>query len=452
MKIGLRKATVQYKIVPVMTGSSKKNRAIQPLMDAIIDYLPSPLDRPPVQGIHPNSHDIIYREPDPKVPFCALIFKIDIDKHLGKLAYMRVYSGHMHTKEMLLDATYNDKSRINKIFMLHSNRRIETENISAGEICAVAGLRKSLTGSTICHPKHPIILEKPVFPEPVVSVAIEPQSKSEEVKLTETLNRMQDADPTFRVYENEETGQKLISGMGELHIEIIIDRLKREFDLHPRIGKPIVSYRETIEDIVEADYEFSRAIGQKHMYAYTKLRIEPIVGKIFQYESMVNKDRVSIEFLKAIEESVKVSTNNGVIAGFPVINIKVTLLDAKMDIQNSDENAFRFAASQNFRNCLMKAQNVLLEPMMKLDVNIPEDYVGPVINDLNAKLADIKGFENEEGRQIVHSEAPLSEMFGYSNRLRTLTQGRGIFTMEFLNFKKIPGEKIDKVKEKLGIY
>lgn len=448
----IRELTVNYDIVPVLTGSSKKNRGVQPLMNAIVKYLPSPLDRPPVVGIHPNSHDVIDRSPDPKSPFCGLIFKIDIDKHLGKLAYMRVYSGQARIKEMMLDATYNEKTRINKIFILHSNRRVETETISAGEICAVAGLRNSLTGSTICHPKHPIILEKPVFPEPVVSVAIEPQSKAEEGKLNETLNRMQDSDPTFRVHENEETGQKLISGMGELHLEIIIDRLKREFDLHPRIGKPIVSYRETITEASEDSFEFDKMLGQKHMYAFTHLRVEPNSDGNFIYESKIGKDRLPMEFLRAIEESIRMSVNNGIIAGFPVINVKVTLIDAKADLQNSDENAFRYAAAQNFRNCLLKSTNHLLEPIMDMHVNVPEDYVGTVINDLNAKYADIRGFENEEGRQIIHCRVPLSEMFGYSNRLRTLTQGRGIFTMEFHSFKIIPSDKIASVREKLGIY
>ncbi len=447
----LRRLTIAYKIIPVITGSSKKNKGIQLLLDAVVDYLPSPLDRPPVEGIHPNSRDTIHRNPDPKAPFCGLVFKIDIDKHLGKLVYMRVYSGTASVKEMLLDATYNDKSRINKLFMLHSNRRMEVNSVSAGEICAVAGFRNSLTGSTICHPKHQIILEKPIFPEPVVSVSIEPKNKEEEEKLLNTLQRMQEADPTFKVFENEETGQMLISGMGELHIEIIVDRLKREFELHPRIGKPIVTYRETISKEIILDYEFNRVLGQKHMYAYTKLKIEPYED-IYAYESMINKDNLPKEFLNAIEESLKSSINNGIIAGFPVINIKVTLIDAKYDIQNSDVNAFGFAAAQNFKNILKEAGSVLLEPIMKLDVNVPEDYVGNVINDLNIKYASIHGFDNFDDRQVIHAEVPLSEMFGYSNQLRTITQGRGVFTMEFSCFKCIANEKLSKIKENLGIY
>ncbi len=447
----LRRLTTDYKIIPVITGSSKKNIVIQLLLDAVVNYLPSPLDRPPVEGIHPNSKDTIHRNPDPKAPFCGLVFKIDIDKHLGKLVYMRVYSGTASVKEMLLDATYNDKSRINKLFILHSNRRMEVNSISAGEICAVAGFRKSLTGSTICHPKHQIILEKPIFPEPVVSVSIEPKNKEEEEKLLNTLERMQEADPTFKVFENEETGQMLISGMGELHIEIIVDRLKSEFDLHPRIGKPIVTYRETINKEVTLDYEFNRVLGQKHMYAYTKLKIEPCKD-IYTYESMVNKDQLPKEFLNAIEESIKSSINNGVIAGFPVINIKVTLVDAKHDVQNSDIHAFGFAAAQNFKNALMEAESALLEPIMKLNVNIPEDYVGAIINDLNIKYASVHGFDNFDDRQVIHAEVPLSEMFGYSNQLRTMTQGRGVFTMEFSCFKRIANEKLGKIKESLGIY
>ncbi|MFO8061945.1 MAG: elongation factor G [bacterium] len=447
----VRRQTLNYSIVPVLCGSSKNNTGIQPLLDAIVDYLPSPLDIPPVKGIHPQSHDILTRVSDVNDHFCGFVFKIDLDKHFGKLVYMRIYSGRMKTKDTVYDAAYDYKTRINKIFTMHSNRRVEVDEITAGEICAVAGLKKSLTGSTITSPKHPIILEKPVFPEPVVSVAIEPRNRKDEEKLNDILEQFQDADPTFRVYENEDTGQKLISGMGELHIEVIVEKLKREFNLDPRIGKPIVSYRETIAESAEVEYEFDKILGQKRMYAKLRLRIEKS-DEPYEFESRLDKNTLPNEFFEAAKNGLRSAVNNGMIAGFPVINVKVILLDGDYDDQASNENAFMFAASQALKKAIDKAGPVLLEPIMKLDVNVPEDYVGTVINDLNIKYAEIKGFENMDDRQVIHADVPLSAMFGYSNQLRTMTQGRGVFTMEFREFRKIPDDKLPSVKEKLGIY
>lgn len=448
----LRRQTVNFNIVPVFCGSSKKNKGVQPLLDSVNAYLPSPLDRPPVEGLHPKSHDVISRKPEPKAPLCGLVYKIEMDKHFDRLAYVRIYSGTLHIKDMIYDATYEEKARITRIFLMHSNKRQEVETASAGDICAVAGLRKSLTGSTICDPKHVIILEKPVFPEPVVSVSIEPRNKAEEEKLDSMLSRLQEEDPTFRVFMNEDTGQKLISGMGELHIEVIIERLKREYGLTPRIGKPIVTYREAVKSIAEEDYEFMRMMGQKNVYAYVKIRIEPDNEHAFTFVNNLDKDKLPQEFAVAVEEGVRGAVDNGVIAGFPVINTKVTVTDAKYDPAGSNETAFKFAASQALKNALRKCESVLLEPIMKLDVTVPEDYVGNVISDLNSRYANIKGFENEHGMQIVHSEVPLSSMFGYMNDLRTITQGRGIFTMEFSEFRQIADEKLARVKENLGIY
>lgn len=452
LRQAIRRQTINFNIVPVMCGSSKKNKGVQPLLDCVNTYLPSPLERPPVEGIQPKSHDIIHRKPEQKAPLCALVYKVELDKHFDRLAYIRIYSGTLRLKDMIYDATYDDKARITRIFMMHSNKRQEVESASAGDICAVAGLRKSLTGSTICDPKHPILLEKPVFPEPVVSVSIEPRNKAEEEKLDSILSRMQEEDPTFRVYMNEDTGQKLISGMGELHIEVITERLKREFGLTPRIGKPIVTYREAVLAKAEADYEFSRLMGQKNVFAYVKLRIEPDAEHTFSFVNELDKEQLPSEFAVAVEEGVKGGIDNGVIAGFPVINIKVTLTDARFDPTGSNDTAFKFASSQALKNALRKTGSALLEPIMKLDVTVPEDHVGSVISDLNARYANIKGFENEHGMQIIHCEVPLSSMFGYMNDLRTITQGRGIFTMEFSEFRQIADEKLARVKEKLGIY
>jgi len=448
----IRRATLSYSIVPVFCGTSKKNKGVQHLLNGVVNYLPSPFDRPPVQGLNPNSNEVIYRKTEEKSPMSGLIYKIEIDKHFGKLAYIRIYSGTLTVKDQVEDSTYDEKIRVSKIFEMNSNRRIEVDKCSAGDIVAIAGIRKSLTGSTLCDPKHPIIYEKPIFPEPVVNVAIEPKRKDEETKLNETLVKMQEEDPTFRVLINEDTGQKIITGMGELHIDIILDRLKREYGLEPRVGKPIVTYRETITKDAEEAFEFRKVLAQKSVYAYLKIRVKKNTKENYTFKSHVTKDELPHEYLYSIEDGLKISLNNGIIAGFPLLNIYVELLEAKYDPASSSDSAFRFAAAQAFRNALLKAGSILLEPIMKLDVTIPEEYVGAVINDLNSRYAYIKGFETEHDRQVVHADTPLSEMFGYMNDLRTMTQGRGVFSMEFLEFRAIAQEKIGKVKESLGIY
>ncbi|HAV92699.1 TPA: elongation factor G [candidate division WOR-3 bacterium] len=452
LKAAIRESVVSYSLVPVFVGSSKKNKGIQHLLDGVNDYLPSPMERPPVEGQNPKTMEYAMRKPDVKSPFSALIYKIEIDKHFGKLAYIRVYSGTLEVKDQVVDATYDEKIRISKIFVMHSNKRLEVEKIEAGEICAIAGIRKSLTGSTLSDPKHLIILERPIFPEPVVSVSIEPKKRDDEEKLEEALSKLQEEDPTFKVLINPETGQKLISGMGELHIEILLDRLRREHNLEPRIGKPIVTYRETVRAVSTGDFELNRIMGQKSVFAYVKLKVEPNDKSVFQFENTLKKDVLPIEYAKPIEDGVKSAVSNGVVAGFPIINTKITLLEIKYDNQNSNENAFQFAASQAFKNALKHNDNYLLEPIMKLDVTVPDEFIGNVINDLNSRFAYVKGIDSESGRQVINSEVPLSEMFGYMNDLRTLTQGRGIYTMEFMQFREIPKEKLPKVKESLGIY
>ncbi|MDD3804420.1 MAG: elongation factor G [bacterium] len=452
LKKAIRESVIAYQVVPVFTGSSKKNKGVQQLLDGIVDYLPSPLERPPVEGQNPKTTEHASRKSDSKSPFSALIYKIEVDKHFGKLAYIRIYSGTLEVKDQVVDATYDEKVRISKIFVMHSNKRLEVERIEAGEICAVAGIRKSLTGSTLSDPKHLIILEKPVFPEPVVSVSIEPKKRDDEEKLEEALVQLQEEDPTFKVLINAETGQKLISGMGELHIEILLDRLKREYNLLPRIGKPIVTYRETVRGKSAGDFELNRILGQKSVFAYVKLKVEYNDKSMFQFENSLGKEVFPPEFVKSVENGVKSAVSNGILAGFPMINIKATLIDAKFDSQASNENAFQFASSQAFKNALKNNDNYLLEPIMKLDVTVPDEFIGSVINDLNSRFAFVKGIESESGRQVINSEVPLSEMFGYMNDLRTLTQGRGIYTMEFLQFREIPKEKLQRVKESLGIF
>ncbi|MGE3062992.1 MAG: elongation factor G [bacterium] len=452
LKKAIRESAIAYQIVPVFVGSSKKNKGVQHLLDGIIDYLPSPMERPPVDGQNPKTAEHAFRRAEAKSPFCALIYKIEVDKHFGKLAYIRIYSGTLEVKDQLVDATYDEKVRISKIFVMHSNKRLEVERIEAGEICAVAGIRKSLTGSTLSDPKHLIILEKPVFPEPVVSVSIEPKKRDDEEKLEEALVELQEEDPTFKVLINPETGQKLISGMGELHIEILLDRLKREHNLQPRIGKPIVTYRETIRNSSTGDFELNRVLGQKTVFAYVKLKVEHSEKNVFQFENTLKKEQLPIEFVKPIEDGVKSAVSNGIIAGFPIINVKTTLIDARYDNQASNENSFQFASAQAFKNALKNNEDYLLEPIMKLDVTVPDEFIGSVINDLNSRFAFVRGIESEGGRQVINSEVPLSEMFGYMNDLRTLTQGRGIYTMEFQQFREIPKEKLPKVKESLGIF
>ncbi len=448
----IRKGVLSCKIVPVFAGSSKRNKCVHMLLDAICYYLPSPLDRPPIEGINPKTGEEILRHLDKKGPFCGLIYKIEIDKHFGKLGYMRVYSGKVDLKDQVLDTTFNEKVRITKIFMIHSNKRIEVEKCEAGDICGIVGIRSSITGSTLSDPKHPIALEKPIFPEPVVSVSVEPRRKDEEEKLNEALKNMQEMDPTFKVLLNKDTGQLLISGMGELHLEIIIDRLRREYNVDPRVGKPIVTYRETIKDKVESEYELNRVIGQKNVFAYVKILVEGNEKENFSFESEISKDSLPLEFIKAVEDGIRSTSSSGLIAGFPLINIKVTLKDAKYDISSSNEQSFNFASSMAFKEALKKVPNYLLEPIMKVDVFIPDDFVGVVINDLNSRYATIKGIEKDKGITKIECEVPLSEMFGYMNDLRTLTQGRGVFNMEFQQFKEIPQDKLQKIKVSLGIF
>lgn len=452
LKRAVRESAIAYQVVPVFVGSSKKNKGVQHLLDAVVDFLPSPLERPPVEGQNPKTSEHASRRAEAKSPFCGLIYKIEVDKHFGKLAYVRIYSGTLEVKDQVVDATYDEKIRISKIFVMHSNKRLEVERIEAGEICAVAGIRKSLTGSTLCDPKHLIILEKPVFPEPVVSVSIEPKKRDDEEKLEEALRELQEEDPTFKVLINPETGQKLISGMGELHIEILLDRLKREHNLLPRIGKPIVTYRESVRNSSTGDFELNRIVGQKSVFAYVKLSVAHEEGGIFRFENTLRKDELPPEFAKAVEDGVKSAVSNGILAGFPIINVKVKLIGAKFDAQASNENSFQFASAQAFKNALKNNDNFLLEPIMKLDVTVPDEFIGSVINDLNSRFAFVKGIESESGRQVINSEVPLSEMFGYMNDLRTLTQGRGVYTMEFQQFREIPKEKLQRVKESLGIF
>jgi len=452
LKEAIRESVISYQVVPVFLGSSKKNKGVQNLLDGVCDYLPSPMERPAVEGINPKTMEPVSRKSDAKSPFCSLIYKIEIDKHLGKIAYIRIYSGTLDVKDQVIDTTYDEKIRISKIFIMHSNKRLEVERIEAGEICAIAGIRKSLTGSTLSDPKHLIILEKPMFPEPVVSVSIEPRKRDDENKLEIALEKLQEEDPTFKVLINPETGQKLISGMGELHIEILLDRLKREQNLEPRIGKPIVTYRESIRTMSTGNFELNRIIGQKSVFAYVKLKIEPNKKNIFKFENTLKKDMLPMEYVKPIEDGVKAALSNGILAGFPVINIKVSLIEVRYDNQYSNENAFQFASSQAFKNALRNNDNFLLEPIMKLNVTVPNEFVGNVINDLNSRLTYINGIESESGREIINCEVPLSEMFGYMNDLRTLTQGRGIYVMEFFQFMEISKEKLPKVKESLGIY
>ncbi len=448
----IRNGVVNSKIVPVLAGSSKKNKCVHMLLDAICDFLPSPAERHPIEGINPRTGETIFRTLDIKNPFTALVYKIEIDKHFGKLGYIRVYSGKIELKDQIFDSTTNEKVRITKIFMIHSNKRIEVNSCQAGEICAVVGLRSSITGSTLCDPKHPILLEKPVFPEPVVSIAVEPKKKDEEKKLNESLLNMQEMDPTFKIFFNQDTGQMLISGMGELHLEIILDRLKKEYSVEPRVGKPIVTYRETIKGFVENEYELNKVIGQKSIYAYVKILIERNEKESFAFESKIGKDLLPLEYLKAIEDSIRSTSMSGIIAGFPLINIKVTLLDAKYDQNNSNEQAFNYATSMALKEGLKKITNVLLEPIMDVSIYLPDEFVGVVINDLNSRYSLIKGISKQNQISIIECEVPLSEMFGYMNDLRTMTQGRGVFTMEFSKFDEIPEDKLLKVKNSLGIF
>jgi len=437
----LRKATLSVKVTPVLCGSAFKNKGIQPLLDAIKDYLPSPLDVPPIRGINPKTGREETRKTSDEEHFCALAFKIAADQFIDKLTYIRVYSGMVRLGQSIYNANTGKHERINRILQMSSNKREDLKEVGPGEIVAVVGFRTTRTGHTLCVDKHPLVLESMEFPEPVVSIAIEPKTKADQEKLTDSLNRLSDEDPTFIVKQDEETGQTIISGMGELHLEILVERLVREFRLHANVGKPQVAYKESITRGVRAEGRFTKQIAGKNQYAVVTLEIEPHgVGKGFEFVNRVTGDRIPKLYIDPITRGVKEAMLGGVLLGYPVIDVKVTLVDGEYVEEEATEVAFKIASSIAFRNAAEKAGPILLEPIMKVEITVPEEYLGEVVNFLNSKRGKIKNIVARKNLQIVTATVPLSQMFGYTTTLRSLTQGRATHSLQFLHYEQLPDE------------
>ncbi len=439
IKAALRKQVIACEVYPVFCGSAYKNKGIQMLLDAVIDYLPAPTDVPPVNGIDPKTEEPLTRESSDKAPMSALAFKIMSDPYVGKLAYFRVYSGEVHQGTYVLNSTKGKKERVGRILQMHANNRKEIEIAYSGDIAAAVGFKDVTTGDTLCDEANPIILEKMVFPDPVISVAVEPKTKADQEKMGVALSRLAEEDPTFRVHTDPESNQTIISGMGELHLDIIVDRMKREFNVDATVGKPQVAYRETIRKQVEAEGKFVRQTGGHGQYGHCWLRLEPQEpGAGFSFENKIVGGVIPKEFIGPVQAGAEAAMEDGVVAGYPMVDIKVTVFDGSYHDVDSSEMAFKVAGSMAFKAGAKKADPVLLEPYMKVEVDVPESYMGDVIGGLNSRRGRIEGMETENGDSKIRGFVPLSEMFGYATDLRSTTQGRGTFTMTFDHYEEVP--------------
>jgi len=439
LKAALRKATIASELVPVINGSSLKNKGVQRMLDAIVDYLPSPLDIPPVGGTDPKSGDELSRETDPSAPFSALAFKVAADPHVGRLTFIRVYSGTMQSGSYAFNSTKGERERVGRLLQMHANHREEIESISAGNICAVIGLKNTFTGDTLCDPDQPIILESINFPEPVIEVAIEPKTRADQDKMGMALAKLAEEDPTFRLRTDEETGQTIIMGMGELHLEVIVDRLLREFKVSANVGKPQVAYRETITKPVRIEGRFVRQTGGRGQFGHVWLEIEPLEpGAGFIFEDKIVGGVVPREYIPAVGQGVKEAMETGGDAGFPIVDMKVALVDGSFHPVDSSEMAFKIAGSMALKDGVRRASPVVLEPIMKVEVTTPEEFMGDVIGNLNARRGRVEGMEARAGAQVINAMVPLANMFGYTTELRSMTQGRATSSMEFDHYEPLP--------------
>ncbi|HEU5325324.1 MAG TPA: elongation factor G [Candidatus Limnocylindria bacterium] len=439
LRRALRAGTLAYQIVPVLTGSALKNKGVQPMLDAVIDFLPSPLDVPPVHGRDPRSGDELTRETDADAPFAALAFKIAADPFVGKLAFFRVYSGTLKTGSYVYNSTKGTKERVGRLLQLHANHREEIDQVSAGDIAAAVGLKNTTTGDTLCDESKPIVLESITFPEPVIELAVEPKTKADQDKMAVALQRLAEEDPTFRVSTDQESSQTRIAGMGELHLEVIVDRMLREFKVQANVGRPQVSYREAIRKPVRAEGRFVRQTGGKGQYGHAILQLEPLErGTGFEWESKIVGGTVPREYWRAIEEGVKEAFQGGVMAGYPVIDVKATLVDGSFHEVDSSEMAFKIAGSMAAKDGVGKADPAILEPVMKVEVTTPEEFMGDVIGNLNSKRGQIDGLDERGSSRVVRAHVPLAEMFGYATELRSMTQGRAAYSMEFSRYAEVP--------------
>ncbi len=447
LRQALRRATLEGKLVPVLCGAALRNKGIQPLLDAVVDYLPSPVDIPPIVGVNPITREEESRLSDEEEPLAALVFKIQTDPYMGRLAYFRVYSGRIKAGMAVLNSTKGRKERIGRLLRMHANRREEIGEVLAGDIGATLGLKDTFTGETLCDPQHPIVLESIKFPEPVISVAIEPRTEADQDRLNEALRRLAEEDPTFRVKFDEETGQTIISGMGELHLEVLVDRMLREFRVGAKVGRPQVAYRETITRPVQAEGRFIRQTGGRGQYGHVQLEIEPLgPGGGFKFEDRTAGGVIPKEFVPAVEQGVREAMESGVLAGYPLVDLRVALVGGSYHEVDSSEMAFKIAASMALKDGVERAGPILLEPIMKIEVVVPEEFTGDVIGDLASRRAQIEGTEPRSGgMQVIWGQVPLAEMFGYATDLRSMTKGRGTFTMEFDHYAQVPPEVMRQI-------
>lgn len=449
LKAAIRKATLQVEFYPVLCGSAFKNKGIQPLLDAVLDYLPSPLDIPAIKGIVPKTEEEVTREADDNGPFSALAFKVMSDPFVGKLTFFRVYSGTVDSGSYVLNSTKGKRERMGRILQMHANSREEISTVYAGDIAAAVGLKETTTGDTLCDEKHPVILESMQFPEPVISVAIEPKTKNDQDKMGIALAKLAEEDPTFRTETNEETGQTIISGMGELHLEVIVDRLKREFKVEANVGAPQVSYRETIRKPGKCEGKFIRQSGGRGQYGHVWIEFEPLEeGAGFQFENAIVGGVVPKEYIPAVQAGLEEALQNGLLAGYPVIDIKATLYDGSYHEVDSSEMAFKIAASMALRKAKEICEPVLLEPIMKVEVVAPEEYMGDIIGDITSRRGRVEGMNARGNAQVVNAFVPLAEMFGYATALRSNTQGRGTYTMVFDHYEEVPKNIADEIIKK----
>jgi elongation factor G len=439
LKAALRAATVSGKLVPVLTGSALKNKGVQLMLDAIVDYLPSPLDVPPVTGTDPRTGEEVIREVDPNGPFSALVFKIAADPHVGKLAFLRVYSGSLESGSYALNSTKDNRERIGRLLQMHANSREEIPSVSAGDIAAVIGLKGTFTGDTLCDPANPVVLESIVFPEPVINVSIEPKTRADQDKMGAALGRLAEEDPTFRLYTNEDTGQTVIEGMGELHLEVIVDRLMREFRVEANVGRPQVAYKETITIPVRAEGRHVRQSGGKGQYGHVVVEFEPQErGKGYEFEDKIVGGAIPREYIQPVNAGIQEAMLTGGQAGFPLVDIKATLVDGSFHDVDSSEMAFKIAGSLALKEAVRKGRPNILEPIMEVEVTTPDEFMGDVIGDLNSRRGQIQGMEMRAGAQVVKAYVPLASMFGYATDLRSATQGRATYSMQFDHYAPVP--------------
>ena len=445
IKTALRKLTISMKYIPVICGSSYKNKGVQKLLDAVVDYMPSPLDVPHIKGLTLDGKEE-ERETSDEAPFSGLAFKIMADPFVGKLAFFRCYSGTLESGSYVLNSTKGKKERISRILMMHANSRTEIQKIYSGDICAFVGLKDTTTGDTLCDEKNPIVLESMEFPEPVINVAIEPKTKADQEKMTMALIKLAEEDPTFKTWTDQETGQTIIAGMGELHLDIIVDRMKREFKVDANIGKPQVAYRETLRDAVQAEGKYARQSGGKGQYGHCKIKMEPLEpGSGYVFEDATVGGSIPKEYIPAIDKGIREARLSGVLAGYETVDFKVTVYDGSYHEVDSSEMAFQIAGSMAFKDGMKKGRPVILEPIMKVEVSLPEDYLGAVQGNISSRRGQLMGTDDINGSKMIRAEIPLSEMFGYATDLRSRTQGRGNYTMTFDHYAEVPRNIAEKI-------